>query len=67
MGNKIILNTRGAVLFETFIAILVLSIGIAAVLRIFGESVWSLKTNQENIAIRQELEDILFPLFVAPL
>jgi len=63
MANR---GHRGALLFETFVALMVLSIGIVSVLRIFGESLFAGRLNRERLEVKQGLAKVLFDWFAYP-
>ncbi|OGW81996.1 MAG: hypothetical protein A3B72_10630 [Omnitrophica bacterium RIFCSPHIGHO2_02_FULL_45_28] len=57
---------RGALLFETFIALMILSIGIVSVLRIFGESLFVGRQNEERRELKTGIDKALFEWFAYP-
>ena len=51
---------KGVFLFELFIALMILSIGIDSILGIFGQSLNLGKRNAEQQNVKNQIEDILF-------
>src|SRR3989338_5126493 len=57
---------KGSLLFETFIALMLLSIGIVSTLRIFGQALYVVHQNYERKEVRTGLQNFLFPYFAHP-
>lgn len=57
---------KGALLFEMFVALLILSIGITGSLRIFSEALYAGKGNRERTAVREGLARWQFEWNVIP-
>jgi len=59
-------DKRGSLLFETFVALMILSIGITGTLRVFGQALFVSSRNAETVQIRKVVTGILFDWFVMP-
>lgn len=57
---------RGALLFELFIALLILSVGMTSTLHIFTEALFVGRKNQERREAEREMGNLLFPWFAQP-
>ena len=59
-------TVKGSLLFETFIALMILSIGIVSTLRVFGEALFVGERNRERMVVIQGIDRLLFPWFANP-
>ena len=57
---------RGSLLFETFVAVMVLSIGIVAVLRIFSQALFVGNRHIERRQAQQDFNGLVFKWFANP-
>lgn len=57
---------RGALLFELFIALMILSIGIVSILNVFGATLLAGQKNVERNQAKKEVEQLLFSWAVDP-
>lgn len=60
------MNKKGSLLFETFVAVMVLSIGVTAVLGVFGEALFAGSRQMERKAAKDNLNQLLFGWFADP-
>ena len=60
------LSRRGVLLFELFIALMILSVGIASTFRIFGEALLGERKDQELAETKLETKKFLFSWFAYP-
>ena len=58
--------SRGSLLFEMFVALAFLSIGIASMLRVFGETLFVGRSNQIRTSLKQGTDQLLFSWFANP-
>ena len=59
-------GTAGSILFETFVALMILSVGITATLRIFGQALFVSTRGIEKKAAEERLDRFLFKWFADP-
>lgn len=59
-------NQKGSLLFETFIALMILSIGIVSTLRVFGEALFIDRRDQERVEAKVGTKNLLFEWFAYP-
>lgn len=59
-------NKRGSFLFETFVALLILSVGITATLRVFSEALLVGARNAQSKVAKEDLDHLLFEWFAYP-
>ena len=57
---------RGALLFETFVALMILSIGITGILRVFGQALFVGERNREKVVAKELVNHLLFLWFASP-
>ena len=57
---------RGSLLFELFIALAILSIGITSTLVVFSEALFVGRKNQDRLETKQELSKLLFSWYANP-
>ncbi len=57
---------RGGLLFETFVALIFLSVAIPGILRVFGESLFVSQRNVERREVGGWVEKFVFPWFANP-
>lgn len=60
------MNCKGSLLFETFIALMVLAVGITSTLKIFGEALFVGKQNEQRNLMEEQLNHLLFSWFADP-
>lgn len=56
-------NSKGSLLFETLIALLVLAVGVTASLRLFGQALYASTRNFDQMRARRLMDERLFPVF----
>mgnify|MGYP001594054731 CR=1 FL=1 len=59
-------SNRGSLLFELFIALAILSIGITSTLVIFSEALFVGRKNEERLETKRELNHLLFAWYANP-
>ena len=59
-------RNRGSLLFETFVALMILSIGITSSLRVFGEALFINTRNRQKQAAKAGIDHVLFSWFANP-
>lgn len=59
-------NINGTLLFELFVALMFLSIGIVSILHIFSQALYSGKYNEERTEVKHAVNHYLFPWFAYP-
>lgn len=60
------LGIRGSLLFELFVALMILSVGIVSVLRVFGEALAVGRRNIERGQVQVEVRKLLLPWLANP-
>ena len=60
------LGSRGTLLFEAFVALMILSVGVTSTLKIFSEALFAGTRNQEKNEAIAELDHLLFKWFAYP-
>lgn len=60
------MNRKGSLLFETFVALMILSIGITSTLRVFGEALFVGTRNQQTNEAQEGVRHLLFKWFAHP-
>ena len=60
------LKKRGSLLFELFVALMILSVGIVSILRVFGEALFVGQRNVERAEAKKEIENLVFEWLVNP-
>lgn len=60
------MNSRGSLLFETFVALMILSIGITSTLRVFSEALFVGTRNMQKHAAQEKMNRLLFEWFAHP-
>ncbi|HTL48648.1 MAG TPA: hypothetical protein VL688_11380 [Verrucomicrobiae bacterium] len=56
-------DARGSILFETFVALMVLSVGVTGSLRLFGQALQASDRNRQQAESKQFLDELLFSVF----
>ncbi len=56
-------NSKGSLLFETLIALLILAVGVTASIRLFGQALYASGRNSDQLRARRFLDNRLFPVF----
>ena len=57
---------KGSLLFETFVALMILSIGITSTLRVFSEALFVGTRNTQKSAAQEKMNHLLFGWFAYP-
>lgn len=63
MGKALGINSKGSLLFETLVALLVLGVGISGILRSFSQSLYVSERSLQQAQAKAYLEDFLFAAF----
>lgn len=66
MVKRFIKNEAGGFLFETFVALMILSIGITGTLRVFGQSLMAQSLNQDRGFASGRVREFLFEWMAYP-
>lgn len=59
-------SNKGALLFETFVALMILSIGITQSLSVFSQTLFAKKRNTAASEVQQGLDQLLFEWYAVP-
>lgn len=60
------MSNKGSLLFETFVALMILSIGITGTLRVFSEALFVGTRNMKKNAAQENMDHLLFEWFAYP-
>ncbi len=60
------MSKKGSLLFETFVALMILSIGISGTLRVFGEALFVGTRNKQTSEAEEGIRHLLFEWFAHP-